>query len=113
MSSKGETARLSERIDDIISRFDEFEAELDEAVDSGRARIGELMADLRTRLEALRGDEPEPEPEPTRLEAIRADLEELSTVLESEFDETRHRLAAILEDLREQVRELERTIRNA
>lgn len=111
MSSEGQTTRLGDRLDDINDRFDEFETELDEAIDSGRTQLRELTADLRARFEALRGQEPEPEPD--RLETLRADLEELSTTVESEIDEGRHRLAEILADLREQVHELERTIRDS
>lgn len=111
MSSEGETTGFGDRIDDITDRFDEFEAELDAAIDSGRAQLRELTADLRARFEALR--EGEPDPEPARLEALRADLEELSAEVESELDEGRHRLAEMLADLREEIRELERTIRNS
>lgn len=111
MSSEGETAQLSGRIDDISDRFDEFEAELDDAIESGRDRIRELTADLRTRIETLRDQEPEPEL--TRVEALREVLQELSKAVESEFDEGRHRLAELLADLREEVREFERTVRQS
>lgn len=111
MSPEAEASQLSARIDDVTGRFDEFEAELDDAIGSGRDRIRELTAALRTRIDALRGEVPEPEP--TRVEALREDLEELSDAVESEFDEGRHRLAELLADLREDVRELERTVRRS
>ena len=113
MSSEGEAARLSERIDEISDRFEEFEAELDDAVESGRTRLRELTADLRTRFEALRGEAPEPEPEPSRLESLREDLEELSTKVEAELDDGRHRLVSLLDDLREDVRDLEQAVRRS
>ncbi len=110
MSSEGEIANQSGRIDDITDRFDEFEAELDDAVESGRDRVRELTAALRTRIETIREQE-EPELELSRIETLRADLEELTEAVESEFDEGRHRVTELLADLREEVRELERTVR--
>lgn len=109
MDTEGEAARLRDLMDDVIARLDDLEAELDEEVAAGQDRLTELTVDLRGRVDALRGTEPEPEP--TRVEQLREDYEELRMAVEAEVESGSEALATILGDVNRRLRRLERAIR--
>lgn len=109
MSTDSEPARLADLVTDIKTRLDDLEDQLEVELDSGRDRIDRLTADLRERVDALRGQEPEPEP--TRAEQLRSNLDELRNAIEAEIDEGTEKLSVILADVDRQVRKLEQRIR--
>ena len=98
-------------LDEIKARVAELEAEFTQEVEKGTGRITELANDIRTRVETLRGSEPEETPD--RVENLKQELDELSAAVEKDIDESRQKLSSILDELNQRVRELERTVRRS
>lgn len=109
MSPESGQPRLGDLVTDLKTRLDDLEAQLDAELEGGRERIDALTADLRERVDELLGEEPEPEP--TRAEQLRTDVEALRDAVEAEVEETTERLSVILADVERQVRKLEQRVR--
>lgn len=109
MSGDRESVRLADLVDDLEARLDDLEAELDDALAEGQTRLTETTRDLRRRVVAMRGMEPEPEP--TRVQRLRQDLDELTAAIEAEVEAMTETLSSVLADVNRQVRELKSRLR--
>jgi chromosome segregation ATPase len=105
MGAEPDLPRLDRLIDDAKARLDDLEAELE----TGRTRVPETIETLRSRVEALRGAEPDAEP--TRAERLRDAMDALRAAVESELEAGSDRLADVLADLDGQIDRLEERFR--
>ena len=113
MASEPESKTRTQLITDLKTLLDDLETELEAEVAAGRGRLADRIAEVRSRLDELRGVEEEEEPEPaqTTVEQLRGRVDELAKEIDQQLEAGRTRVLSIVDDMDARLADLEARIR--